>query len=266
MVLPPPIKPFAVTWMNTGRDGAHGNVVGSVMDIALTVDALTVTGTPSTTTTFPAGVGAKLFPTRVTVPPGRSGTGFTETISGALALCVSVTLMVACAVCASTLAVIAAVPTATPVTSPVEFTAAISGVADCQPMVGSWIRFPPESRTVAMSCAEPPGMTIVAVSRENVMDPALGFFTTTCATPIAAPDVARTVPMPACRPVTTPEAVTLTTVGESEDQTGVRSVIVSPLASRRTALACVMLPTTSCAAARLTLTLLTAELSAGPSA
>ena len=38
VVLPPPIKPFAVTWMNTGRDGAHGNVVGSVMDIALTVD------------------------------------------------------------------------------------------------------------------------------------------------------------------------------------------------------------------------------------
>ncbi len=85
--------------MNTGCAGTHGYVVGSVMESALTVDAFTITETPSTTTTFPAGVGAKLFPTTVNVPPGRSGSGFTETISGAFAFGTSVTLIVACDVC-----------------------------------------------------------------------------------------------------------------------------------------------------------------------
>src|ERR1035437_3723168 len=135
--------------MNTGCDGAQENDVGSVRESAFTVDAFTVTGTPSTTTTFPAGVGAKLFPTTVTVPPGRSGSELTETISGAFGFGVSVTLIVACADCASMVAGIAADPTATPVTSPVEFTAAMSGADDCQTIEGFGINFALESRTVA---------------------------------------------------------------------------------------------------------------------
>ena len=189
--------PLAVTWMNAGCDGAHGNDEGSVMDSAVVDAALTVTGTPSTTTTLPGGVGAKLFPTSVKVPPGRSGWGLTETMSGAFGFGVSVTVILATAVCASAVAVIEADPTATPITSPVEFTVAISGADDCQTTDGFTIGLPPESRTVAMSCVAPPGSAIVAVSRENVIDPALGLRTTTCASPVTAPAVARTVPMPA---------------------------------------------------------------------
>ena len=194
---PPPINPLAVTCMNTGCDGAQGNVVGRVIESALIDAAFTVTGTPSTTTTFAAGVGAKLFPTTVNVPPGRSGSGFTETMTGALAFGVSVTLMDACALAESIVAVIEAEPTATAVTSPVGLTAAISGADDCQRIVGFGISLPLVSRAVASSCVDPPGIAIVAVSREKVIDPALAFFTTTCSWPAALPEVARIVPNPA---------------------------------------------------------------------
>ena len=94
---------------------------------------------------------------------------------------------------------------------------------------------------------------------------AVGLCTTTCTTPVATPDVARIVPRPACSPVTTPEVVTLTTVGVSDDQPGRRSVIVSPAEFRRIAEAIVALPTTICGARTETLTVLTAEPSPGPS-
>src|ERR1035437_38540 len=223
--------------MNAGRDGEHANEVGSVIDNAVGDAAFTATGTPSTTTAFPAGVGAKLFPTTVNVPPGRSGSGRTETMTGAPGFGVSVTLIRAAADCASTVAVTVTDPTAMPITRPVEFTDAISGADDCQTMDGFGIGLPLESRTVAMSCMEPPGSAIVAVSREKVIDPALGFRTTTCASPVTAPAAARTVPMPACSPVTAPVAVTLTTDGVSDDQTGARPVTVSPCASVRIAVA-----------------------------
>ncbi len=260
------MNPFADTWMNTLCEGAHENVAGSVIDSAFTVAALTVTGTPSTTTTFPPTVGAKLFPTTVNVPPGRSGDGSTETISGADGFGVSVTLIVACATCWSIAAEIDADPTATALTRPVEFTVAISGAEDDHTIAGFGITLPLLSRTVAMSCVEPPGTLTVAVSRESVTMPAIGFFTRICATPLADPDAARTVPRPACSPVTSPDGVTLTTVGVSDDQTGARSVIVSPCASSRMAVACVAEPTTSCGAVTLTFTLLTGVPAPGPSA
>src|ERR1035437_9122765 len=133
--------------MNAGRDGEHGNEEGSVMDNAVDDAAFTVTGTPSTTTAFPAGVSAKLFPTTVKVPPGRSGSGLTETMSGAFGFGASVTVIAAVAACASTAAVIVADPTATPMTSPVEFTVAISGADDCQTIDGFVIGLPLESWT-----------------------------------------------------------------------------------------------------------------------
>ena len=169
------MNPFADTWMNTLREGAHENVAGSVIDSAFTVAALTVAGTPSTTTTFPATVGAKLFPTTVNVPPGRSGDGSTDTISGADGFGETVTVIAACATCWSIAAEIDADPTATAVTSPVEFTAAISGAEEVHTSPGLGMRFPLLSRTVAMSCVDPPGTVIVAVSRESVMTPATGF-------------------------------------------------------------------------------------------
>jgi len=94
---------------------------------------------------------------------------------------------------------------------------------------------------------------------------AAGLRTTTWTIPVAEPEDARMVPSPACRPVTVPVASTLTTVGVSDVQPGSRSVIVSPCAFRRIADAMVTLPTTICDARTLTLTVLTAEPSPGPS-
>ena len=148
---PPPAVPFAFTSMNTGCAGAQGKVVGRVTESAVIVAWFTSTGTPSTSTVLFAAIGAKLLPSSVYVPPGRRGAGSTETISGAPAAGVSVTLMVACTDAESTVAVIIAVPGATPVTSPVEFTPAMSGADDCQTITGLGITFAPVSRAVAIN-------------------------------------------------------------------------------------------------------------------
>ncbi|HWG35123.1 MAG TPA: hypothetical protein VN650_13210 [Gemmatimonadaceae bacterium] len=158
----------------------------------------------------------------------------------------------------SLVAVIVAVPGATAVTIPVAGTTIATAEAlELQATVRPVRMLPLASRAVAVAVVVPPTLKLVAPNATETL--ATGTtLTVIVALPVLPSLVAVIVAVPAATPPTTPVAAsTEATEGALELQMIVRPVSVLPLASRVTAVACVVVPTVIVDAASDTATLAT---------
>ena len=168
----------------------------------------------------------------------------------------SVTVSVVLFATPSLVAVMLVVPAVCVVTKPLAFTVATAVFDDDHTIVRPVSTLLPTSRSTALACVVAPATTLVAVS--DTVTEFTGTTVTVNRAKFVAPSlVAMMVAVPLANVVTNPLAFTVATAVFDYDQTTGRPVTTFLLASRSTALACDVAPTTTLVAVSETATLAT---------
>src|SRR5256886_1849470 len=168
----------------------------------------------------------------------------------------AVTVMAAVPLLPSLVAVIVAEPAATPVTTPLELTAATAALLVAQLTARPLSALPAESRGVAVSGTDPPTATLAEPGL--TLTDATGTATTvTAALPLFPPLVAVIVAVPAETPVTSPLPSTLATLPLLLVHVMIRPLSGLPVESWAAAPSCAVPPTNTRAVAGLTTTVST---------
>ena len=165
----------------------------------------------------------------------------------------AVTTIVAVPACPSLVAVIVAVPPPTPVTRPLPLTVAAELLLETHETARPVSGLPAASRGVAASCTVCPCCRF-AEAGLTLTDATGTVETVMLDTPLLPSTVAVIVAVPPVAPVTSPDPSTVATLGLLEPHVAARPVSPLPAESRGVALSCTAPPTTTLAAAGVTLT------------